>query len=171
MSRGVVRDNVDWRLEQWRVERPDINPAPMGVVGRIQRASRLLERELRNHFATHDLQLWEFDVLATLRRAGHPYRLTAGALVDSSMVTSGAITNRIDRLVAKGLVTRETDPTNRRCILITLTDRGRHLVDDIVPDHVDLETRLLTILSPAEQEHLAGLLRKLLTGLGDAPPA
>lgn len=165
-----MRDNVDRLLAQWRAERPDIDPTPMGVVGRIQRASRLLERELRDHFAAHDLQLWEFDVLATLRRAGPPYRLNAGALVGASMVTSGAITNRIDRLVAKDLVTRETDPANRRCVLITLTDCGRQLVDEVVVDHVDLETQLLTTLSPTEQEHLAGLLRKLLTGLGDVPP-
>jgi len=165
-----VRDNVDWRLDQWRAERPDFDPAPMGVVGRIQRASRLLERGLIRHFATHDLQLWEFDVLATLRRAGPPYRLTTGALVEASMVTSGAITNRIDRLVAKELVTRETDAANRRSVLVTLTDRGRALVDDILVDHVDNETQMLSSLSPAEQERLVGLLRKLLIGLGDGRP-
>lgn len=165
-----MRDHVDRVLEQWRTERPDIDATPMGVIGRIKRASRLLERNLSEHFAGHDLQLWEFDILATLRRTGPPYRLTAGALVDASMVTSGAITNRIDRLTAKGLVTRETDPASRRSVLITLTDSGRRLVDDVVADHVDLETALLTTLSPDEQEHLAALLRKLLTGLGDALP-
>lgn len=165
-----MADHVDRVLEQWRTERPDIDPTPMGVIGRIKRASRLLERKLGEHFAGHDLQLWEFDILATLRRTGPPYRLTAGALVDASMVTSGAITNRIDRLTAKGLVTRETDPASRRSVLITLTDSGRRLVDDVVADHVDLETALLTTLSPSEQEHLAALLRKLLTGLGDALP-
>lgn len=164
-----MRDNVDRVLKQWRAERPDMDPTPMGVVGRIQRASRLLDRELRAHFATYDLQLWEFDVLATLRRTGPPYRLTAGALVDASMVTSGAITNRIDRLLARGLVTRENDPDNRRSVLITLTDQGRELVDRIVVKHVDLESRLLAALSPAEQERLAGLLRNLLVNLGDAP--
>jgi DNA-binding MarR family transcriptional regulator len=165
-----VNDNVDRLLEQWAAERPDLNAAPMGVVGRIQRACRLLERELREYFAIHDLQLWEFDVLATLRRSGPPYRLTAGALVDTSMVTSGAITNRIDRLVVKDLVTRETDPGNRRCVLISLTARGYQLVDEVVVDHIDNETRLLKALSFGEQEHLAALLRKLLTGLGDVPP-
>ncbi|MFF5206821.1 MarR family winged helix-turn-helix transcriptional regulator [Streptosporangium sp. NPDC000396] len=165
-----MRDNVDRLLEQWKAERPDIDPTPMGVVGRISRASRLLERKLRDHFASHDLQPGEFDILATLRRSGHPYRLTAGGLVEASMVTSGAITNRIDRLAAKDLVTRETDPENRRSVLITLTDRGRRLVDDLVVDHVDHETRLLTALSPSEQEHLAELLRKLLASLGDVSP-
>lgn len=162
-----MRDHVDRVLEQWRTERPDIDPTPMGVVGRIKRASRLLERRLGEHFAVHDLQGWEFDILATLRRSGAPYRLTAGALVDASMVTSGAITNRIDRLAAKNLVTRETDPANRRSVLITLTDTGHQLIDRIVVDHVDHEKQLLTTLSSREQEQLARILRKLLTSLGD----
>jgi DNA-binding MarR family transcriptional regulator len=165
-----VRDNVDRLIEQWRAQRPDLDPTPMGVVGRISRTCRLLERELLDHFATRDLLPGEFDILATLRRAGPPYRLNAGALVDAYMVTSGAITNRIDRLVAKELVSRETDPASRRRVLITITDRGRQLVDDVVVDHVDLETRLLTPLSAREQDQLAVLLRKLLTGLGDVPP-
>lgn len=165
-----MEDNVDWRMDQWRVERPDIDPTPMGVVARIQRACRLLERELRDHFATHDLQLWEFDILGTLRRSGHPYRLTAKQLVESSMVTSGAITNRIDRLVAREMVTRELDPLNRRSVLITLTDRGRELIDGVVVDHVDLEARLLAKLSSGDQERLAGLLRQLLNSLGDHSP-
>lgn len=163
-----MRDSVDRLLEQWRTERPDIDPAPMGIVGRISRASRLLERALSEHFAAHDLQRYEFDILATLRRAGHPFRLTPGALIETSMVTSGAITNRIDRLSAKGLVTRETDPDNRRSVLITLTARGRELVDEVVASHVANEVRLLESLSAREQEQLAGLLRKLLFGLGDA---
>ncbi|UGQ12884.1 MarR family transcriptional regulator [Yinghuangia sp. ASG 101] len=165
-----MEDSVDWRLNQWRTERPDVDPSPMGVVARIQRACRLLERELRDNFAAHGLQLWEFDVLGTLRRSGPPYQLTAGQLVDSSMVTSGAITNRIDRLVARDLVTREVDPHNRRSVLITLTEAGRELIDTAVVDHVDLEARLLAKLSARDQDHLAGLLRKLLTSLGDHSP-
>jgi DNA-binding MarR family transcriptional regulator len=162
-----VRDSVDRLLEQWRVERPDIDAAPMALVARITRTGRMLERELRDNFARYDLQPWEFDIIATLRRSGPPYRLTAGALVDASMVTSGAITNRIDRLVARGLVSRETDPANRRSVLITLTDAGRQLVDEAVVGHVDREAELLGILSPREQKHLSDLLRKLLTNLGD----
>ncbi|MDA8370165.1 MAG: MarR family transcriptional regulator [Nocardiopsaceae bacterium] len=165
-----MEDNVDWRMNQWRTERPDIDPTPMGVVARIQRACRLLERELQNNFAKHDLQIWEFDIVSTLRRSGHPYQLTAGQLVTSSMVTSGAVTNRIDRLVAKELVTREVDPLNRRSVLITLTERGKELIDRVVVDHVDLEAKLLSKLSGRDQEHLAGLLRELLTGLGDHSP-
>lgn len=164
-----MADHVDRVLEQWRAERPDLDAAPMGVVGRISRAARSLEREIRRVFDPHGLQLGEFDILATLRRSGAPYRLTAGGLVATSMVTSGAITNRVDRLEAKGLVTRETDPANRRSVLITLTDRGRSLVDEVVADHLDNERRLLAPLTEEEQDQLAGLLRKLLAGLGDAP--
>lgn len=163
-------DHVDRVLRQWRAERPDLEAAPMGVIGRIQRASRLLERGLSENFARHGLQLWEFDILGTLRRSGPPYRLTAGALSDSSMVTSGAITNRIDRLVAKGLVTRETDPGNRRSVVITLTESGWALIEDVVVHHVTFEERLLACLNAEEQQQLATLLRTLLVGLGDVPP-
>lgn len=159
-------DNVDRVLAQWHVARPDIDPSPMGIVGRIQRASRLLERGLSTYFAEYDLQLWEFDILATLRRSGC---LTAGTLVKASMVTSGAITNRIDRLVARDLVTRDVDPDNRRSVLIDLTPRGRTLVDDILGGHVDNENRLLASLDPNDRERLADLLRTLLTSLGDVP--
>jgi DNA-binding MarR family transcriptional regulator len=163
-------DHVDRVLRQWRTERPDLDVSPMGVIGRMQRASRLLERGLSDTFAAHGLAHWEFDVLATLRRAGPPFRLTAGALSDSTMVTSGAITNRIDRLAARGLVTRETDPDNRRSVVITLTESGQAVIDDVLVHHVANENRLLAALSAEEQRQLAALLRTLLVGLGDAPP-
>jgi DNA-binding MarR family transcriptional regulator len=166
---GAARDAVDRVLAQWWAERPDIDASPMGVVGRISRASRLLDEGLDEVFAAHDLQRGEFDILATLRRTGAPYRLTPGGLVGSTMVTSGAITNRVDRLVAKGLVSRETDPSNRRSVLITLTDRGRERIDTAVEEHVTNERRLLASLDASEQEQLAGLLRRLLIGLGDVP--
>ena len=169
MSRGPG-DHVERVLEQWRAERPDLDASPMGIVGRIQRASRLLERELGENFARHGLQLYEFDVLATLRRSGPPYRLSAGALSASSMVSAGAITNRIDRLVARGLVTRETDPANRRSVVISLTDEGWALVDRVLVDHVACEERLLSGLGGEGRDHLAALLRELLVALGDVPP-
>ncbi len=155
-------DAVDRLLAQWHEERPDVDVSPIGVVGRISRAARVLERGLQKEYSRHGLQAWEFDILATLRRSGPPYELTAGALASSSMVTSGAITNRIDRLVARGLVTRETDPENRRTVRIGLTTQGRRLVDDVLPLHVANEAHLLEPLDPAEQKALAGLLRKLL---------
>jgi DNA-binding MarR family transcriptional regulator len=166
----VVGDDLDWVLEQWRAERPDIDATPMGVVGRIQRACRLLERGLGEYFAAHDLQLWEFDILGTLLRSGPPYELAAGALGRASMISSGAVTNRIDRLLARGLITRQTDPANRRSILIGLTERGRALVGGVLEGHVVNETRLLAALGPDDQKHLADLLRTLLVGLGDLSP-
>lgn len=162
-------DSVDRVLEQWAAERPKLDASPMGVVGRVQRACRMLDRGISDRLAAHGLQLWEFDILATLLRSGPPYRLSAGALVGASMVTSGAITNRIDRLVARGLVSRETDPDNRRSVRITLTDAGRELVDTALADHVANESDLLAGLTPKEQTQLAGLLRKLLVHLGDRP--
>lgn len=164
---GEVVDAVDVVLEQWKRQRPDVDAGPMAVVGRLSRAARLLERGLQENFARFDLQSWEFDVLATLRRAGRPYRLPAGRLVESSMVTSGAITNRIDRLAGRGLVTRETDPANRRSVLITLTKAGRALVDEVLVAHVEHEDRLLKALSAKERYQLATLLRTLLVDLGD----
>ncbi|WP_052848737.1 MarR family winged helix-turn-helix transcriptional regulator [Streptomyces avicenniae] len=164
-------DTLDWVIGQWQAERPGLDATPMGVVGRIQRASRLLERGLGDYFATRGLQVWEFDILATLLRAGPPYRLSAGALSRASMVTSGAVTHRIDRLVARGLATRDPDPDSRRSILVGLTDEGRALVSGTLTGHVENETRLLAALTPAERDQLAGLLRKLLVGLGDLPPA
>ncbi|MGP3929096.1 MarR family winged helix-turn-helix transcriptional regulator [Nonomuraea sp. KM88] len=162
-------DHVDHVLRQWRAERPDIDPSPMGVIGRISRAAQTLSKRNRAVFARHELQPWEFDILATLRRSGPPYQMTAGGLSGASMVTSGAITNRIDHLVSRDLVTRETDPDNRRSVLITLTDAGRDLIDQAVTDHVNGEARSLAALSPTEQDQLAALLRKLLLSHGDAP--
>lgn len=159
-------DNVDRLIAQWNTERPDLDPSAMGVIGRIQRASRLLEKALAEYFASLDLQLWEFDIIGTLRRAGPQ---TAGTLTGAAMVTSGAITNRIDRLVARGLVTREVDPGNRRSVVIDLTPAGRALADEAVTGHVANEERLLAGFTGEERELLAGLLRRLLMGLGDVP--
>ena len=163
-----MQDAVDRLLAQWHVERPDVDVSPIGVIGRISRAARVLERGLAREYAEHGLQGWEFDILATLRRAGAPYALTAGALAGSSMVTSGAITNRVDRLVERGLVTREVDPENRRTVRIALTTQGRRLVDRVLPHHVRNEAALLEALTGKEQEQLAGLLRTLL--LAHEPP-
>ncbi|WP_067819460.1 MarR family winged helix-turn-helix transcriptional regulator [Actinomadura kijaniata] len=164
---GQAEDHLDRVLAQWASARPDLDAAPMGVVGRVSRASHVLGREMRAVFARHGLQPWEFDILATLLRAGPPHRLTAGALSEASLVTSGAITNRIDRLTDRGLVTRETDPGNRRSVLITLTGEGRRVIDAAVADHVAGQERLLSALAPAEREELASLLRKLLLSNGD----
>lgn len=162
-----MRDAVDLLMAQWARERPDLDVWPMGIMGRIARLSRLLDRELKEFFASYGLERWEFDVLATLRRSGPPYELTTGALHRAAMVTSGAITNRCDRMVAKGLIERIPDSDDRRSIRVRLTERGLALVDEVVGPHVANEARLLAALDPEERDQLAGALRTLLASLGD----
>lgn len=162
-----MSDAVDALLGQWRRERPDLDPWPMGIVGRVSRLSRLLERSLGEFFSAYGLEHWEFDVLAALRRAGKPYELTAGGLLDSAMVTSGAITNRIDRLAAKGLVERVPNPEDRRSVRVRLTQRGLQLTEELVPLHIANEARLLSALDEPAREQLTATLRLLLESLGD----
>lgn len=162
-----MADAVDAILAQWARERPDLDVSAMGVIGRISRAQQLLGRELKAFFAAHGLERWEFDVLATLRRHGAPYELTAGALLKAAMVTSGAITNRIDRLEAKGLVERVRDAGDRRSVRVRLTPRGLEIVDELLGLHTANEDRLLAGLDPAGRDRIAAALRALLESLGD----
>ncbi|KZF07331.1 MarR family transcriptional regulator [Rhodococcus sp. EPR-157] len=162
-----MSDAVDSFLAQWRRERPEMDPSPMGVVGRLSRASRLVEREVRDYFAGEGMDSWEFDVLATLRRSGSPCTLTPKDLVARTMVGSAAMTNRVDRLVSKDLVDRETDPANRRSILISLTDKGHGVVERVVDGHVANAARLVDGLDRTERIEFDRLLRKLLISLGD----
>ncbi|WP_321573368.1 MarR family winged helix-turn-helix transcriptional regulator [Georgenia subflava] len=163
-----MADRVSDYLEQWRRERPDLDAAPMGIVGRIARAQELIARSTRAYFAAHDLQSGEFDVLATLRRAGKPFTLTPGSLARSTMVTNAAMTNRLARLEDKGLLARRTDTENRRSVLVTLTPEGLALVDEVVVGHLENERALLAPLRPSEQRQLAGLLERFLEGSGDS---
>jgi DNA-binding MarR family transcriptional regulator len=165
----MERDHVDDILAQWRRERPDLDPAPMGVIGRISRAARRLDRALDTTFSAFELNGGEFDVLATLRRSGPPYRLTPTRLFTDLMLSSGAMTNRLDRLERAGLIARTPDPSDRRGTLVGLTPRGLELVDAAVTAHLANEERLLDGLSSAEREQLAGLLRKLLRSLAEPP--
>ncbi|MEV4253080.1 MarR family winged helix-turn-helix transcriptional regulator [Spirillospora sp. NPDC049652] len=170
-SPAPVRDGVDAILDQWKQVRPDTDCAPMGVVGRISRASRLLERALKDEFARHGLEPWEFDVLATLLRSGPPHVLCAGDLSAAAMVSSASLTNRVDRLLAKGLVERGVDPAHRRRVLISLSDKGLRVTNEVLDHHVANERRLLAALSAPDQAHLAALLRTLLHSLGDTAPS
>ncbi|UNO43718.1 MarR family transcriptional regulator [Streptomyces sp. MST-110588] len=162
-----MTDHVDRVLEQWAAQRPDLDVSPMAVFGRLKRASRLVDAELRRVFAAHDLDAASFDVLATLRRSGPPYRLTPAALMRAAMVTSGAITQRLDRLEARGLVARASSASDGRSVHVLLTDQGRTVIDQALPDHVENEHRLLAALSETEREALAHSLRRLLESLGD----
>lgn len=151
-------DHVGQILEQWRVERPDLDTSPMGIIGRLHRLAARLDDELRVVFAEAGLVSGDFDVLASLRRSGAPYELTPGELVATTMVTSGAVTKRVDRLVAAGLVERTVCADDARSRRIRLTDEGFRLVDELVDKHVANEHRLLAGLSDSDKSRLAHLL-------------
>jgi DNA-binding MarR family transcriptional regulator len=164
-----VEDSVDSILGQWARERPDLDCSPMGVIGRISQLQREVHLAQRATFARHGLDVPSFDVLAALRRAGEPYQLTPTALMRTALVTSGAITQRLDRLEEKGLITRERSAADGRAVVVTLTAAGRAALDAALPDHLETEQRLLDGLSDAEREQLAGLLRRLLVARGRVP--
>ncbi len=153
-------------MAQWARERPGLDVSPMQVIGRLSRVAAVLDERLRPPFAAEGLGDGEFDVLASLRRAGDPFVLTPTQLTETMMVTSGAVTKRVDRLMAKGLVTRVASPTDGRGRLIGLTAEGVALVDRLVVAHVANERGLLAGLTEAEARELAGLLRRLLASLG-----
>ena len=172
-GREGAADAVDRLLAQWQQERPDLDTSPMGVVGRISRVARLVENRQRATFAVHGLDRASFDALATLRRTGAPHQLTPGQLMATAMVTSGAISQRLDRLEERGLVVRTRSSEDARVVLVTLTPAGREVVDAALPDHLDTEERLLGALGPADRDHLAALLRRLLLAIdpdGALPP-
>ncbi|MGY4101705.1 MarR family winged helix-turn-helix transcriptional regulator [Nocardia sp. R16R-3T] len=162
-----MADAIDLFTQHWGQERPDVDVSPMAVIGRIQRLSRLLEQDMKKFFAGHGVEFWEFGMLMTLRRSGGSDGLTAGALNQVAMLTSGAITNRIDRLVAKGLVERAPCAEDRRAIRVKLTAAGRTLIDELLPLHMANEHRLLAALDDQDRSHLAELLRTLAESLGD----
>ncbi|MDI2127556.1 MarR family winged helix-turn-helix transcriptional regulator [Yinghuangia seranimata] len=160
-------DAVDGIIERWGAVRPDLDTAPIGVVVRIFRAARLLDQGVKEYFEAHGLEAWEYDVLTTLLRAGGGGTLRMSDLAGAAMISPAALTNRVDRLVAKGLVTRATDPENRRLVRTTLTEEGRRIADGLIGGHIANELALIDGLTPAEQATLAKLLRKLLLSLDD----
>ncbi|HEV3154270.1 MAG TPA: MarR family transcriptional regulator [Candidatus Baltobacteraceae bacterium] len=162
-----MQDRIDQILGQWKRERPDLDTRSMGVVGRIQRAAAALRPRLDETHEASGLQGESFDVLASLRRAGPPYQLSPTQLYREMMLTSGAMTNRIDRLEAAGLVARRADPNDRRGTQVRLTAKGKSLIDAAASKHVANEERLLSGLTIREQQQLTDLLRKLLLTLGD----
>jgi DNA-binding MarR family transcriptional regulator len=157
-----MEDEVDRLVASWRRERPDLDVSPMEVLSRVTRLARHLDRARRQAFAAHDLESWEFDVLAALRRSGPPYRLSPGMLLRETLVTSGTMTNRVDRLAARGLVRREPDPGDRRGVQVQLTDEGRARVDAALSALLTNERALLTGLGGTDRKQLANLLRALV---------
>jgi DNA-binding MarR family transcriptional regulator len=152
------QDHVAWVMSQWEAERPDLDVSPQGVVARLHRVGSRLTEELVAVYAQHGLGEGEFDVLATLRRSGRPYALTPGDLAAASMVSSGAITKRVDRCVEQGWVTRRVSEDDARSRVVALTPRGRALIDRAFEAHIANEHRLVGLLSPRQREQLAHLL-------------
>jgi len=161
------RDEVDSLVAAWQRERPDLDVAPMQVLSRVSRLAHHLDRQRSAAFSAYALETWEFDVLAALRRAGPPYQLSPGQLLRETMVTSGTMTNRVDRLAARGLVARENHPEDRRGVLVTLTASGKDTVDAALSDLLRAEQDILSRLSTTEQDRLAVSLRSLLLPYDD----
>ena len=155
-------DDVDRIVSAWRRERPGLDVAPLEVFSRVSRLARRLDLARGTAFAEHGLDGWEFDVLSALRRAGTPYELSPGQLVTETLVTSGTMTNRVDRLAARGYVERHPDPTDRRGVIVRLTPQGMSVVDAALSDLLAHEHQLLAELADAERDELSGLLRRLL---------
>jgi DNA-binding MarR family transcriptional regulator len=155
-------DEVDRIVAAWRRERPDLDVAPLQVLSRVTRLARHLDRARGAAFAAHGLEGWEFDVLAALRRAGEPYELSPGQLTAETLVTSGTMTNRIDRLEQRALVRRRPDPADGRGVLVRLQDAGRELVDTALADLLARERAILAALGPSDADLLADALRRLV---------
>ena len=155
-------DEVDRLVAAWARERPDLDVRPLEVLSRVTRLARHLDRARRTAFAAHDLEVWEFDVLAALRRAGQPYVLSPGQLLAQTLVTSGTMTNRVDRLEYRDLVQRQPDPADRRGVQVRLTPQGKERVDAALADLLTRERELLATLSTRDREALSGLLRRLV---------
>lgn len=163
-------DHVDHLIEQWGHVLPDLDVSPMEVIARISRLCRILERDVDAIYAEYGLNHAQFGVLAALRRAGPPFRLSPTELYSSLLITSGAVTNRLERLAAAGLVRRVPDANDGRSLLVALTPKGRRLIDRVLALHYERERELLAPLSPQERKTLAATMRRLLLALEDGGP-
>jgi DNA-binding MarR family transcriptional regulator len=161
------RDEVDVILEQWADARPDLNLAPLAVFSRLSRIAKQLDRIRAQAIGKSNLTSWEFDVLTVLRRSGAPYELSTKTLVKQTMVSSGTMTNRIDRMIEHRLVKRLTDPNDGRGVIVQMTPSGLTLVDVAITRISDAEQLLLADLTPSEQAKLSQLLRQLALGIED----
>ncbi len=159
-------DHIDRITEQWGRERPDLDITALAILGRLFRVSHLADAALGERLAAHGLQPGWFDVLAALRRAGEPYELNPTQLARASLLSSGGMTKRLDRLVDAGLVSRRPDPADRRGTLIRLTRKGRTRIDAALETHLANEEQVLAALNARERSELDRHLRALLAGLG-----
>jgi DNA-binding MarR family transcriptional regulator len=158
------QDEVDRIVAAWNTQRPDLDFSPLEVFSRVDRLSRHLDHARRDAFQRSELEPWEWDVLSALRRAGEPFRLTPKQLLQQTLVSSGTMTNRIDRLVGRRLVRREADPADGRSILVVLSPDGKNRVDAAITRLVDAEAALLSRVTRSDRDRLAALLRKLSLG-------
>lgn len=157
-----MADEVDLILSAWARELPEVDVSPLGSLSRISRLAKHLDRARREAFAAHELEVWEFDVLAALRRQGRPYELSPGELIRQTLSTSGTMTNRVNRLEARGLVVRQPNTDDRRGVRVRLTEEGRQRVREALADLLAFERKVLAAIEPAERDRLADLLRRLL---------
>ncbi|KGN40627.1 MarR family winged helix-turn-helix transcriptional regulator [Knoellia aerolata] len=161
----MPEDDVDRIVSAWRRERPELDVTPLEILSRVSRLARRLDLARGAAFAEHGLDGWEFDVLSALRRAGAPYELSPGQLVSETLVTSGTMTNRVDRLLTRGYVERHPDPRDRRGVIVRLTPEGMRAVDAALDDLLTHERGLLAELPQADRGPLAGQLRALLASI------
>jgi DNA-binding MarR family transcriptional regulator len=161
------QDRIDRARAAWAREAPDLDTSPMEVIGRILRAEHVADARIRDVLRGYGLDRGGFDMLATLRRSPPPHRLTPTALYRELVLTSGAVTHRVDALVRAGLVERVPDPTDRRSSLVALTERGRKAADEAMAAHMRCEAKLAEALSDEDKRTLAALLRRLLIGMED----
>jgi DNA-binding MarR family transcriptional regulator len=164
-----MEDEVDRLVAAWRRERPDLDVEPLEVLSRVSRLARHLDRARRLAFTELHLETWEFDVLTALRRAGEPYQLSPGQLLTQTLVTSGTMTNRIDRLTKKNFVERLPDPSDRRGVLVRLTPQGREIADTALANLLTQERALLAELTSTQRQDLAALLRQLTAPFDNTP--
>lgn len=162
MNKAMSRDIIDELQADWSAQRPDLDPAPMGVVLRVQMIAKMLGEEVSQCLQVFNLQWWQYDVLSALRRQGEPYTLAASELAASGMLTSGAVTNRIDRLEQAGLVKRVQDPADRRRVLVRLSAEGLRHVDAATEARFEAAGRALSGLSRTQRRQLGDLLRAFL---------
>lgn len=161
-------DRIDNILEQWHQESPQFDTSSLAVVGRVLRLARLLEKHREAFLLDYGLNVWSFDMLATLRRQGPPYQLKPTELYGLLMLSSGAMTNRIDRLEQDGVVVRVRDPGDRRSISVQLTPKGIELTNQVMPVLFEREKQLLEQFDPAEKQTLIQLLRRFLKSFDDS---
>ncbi|MEL0607518.1 MarR family transcriptional regulator [Vibrio echinoideorum] len=152
-------DAIDRVVEQWAKEKPELETEPMAMMGRIMRIAKYMETQVAELHKKYDMKLGEFDVLATLRRSGKPYRLTPSELIGSMMLTSGAMTNRLDKLEAKGLISREHSKEDRRSVSVQLTKDGLILIDQMMTEHVETQKKLVKSLSASQKKNTNQLLK------------